>query len=148
MYITHVGKPLNWIALKLNAILQAIFSNHFLLRKLLYFDYFSKIVSKRPLNNKPTFVRIGDYRRRGDKPLSEPIMVQLTVTYMRHSASFIFVSAHFSCCSGNSVSHLTEITSWQHVCKQRESVFTRVCLGYPLGSTQVLDTLNYPVNKG
>ena len=43
-----------------------------------------KFVPKGPINNIPALVQIKAWRRQGDKPLSEPMMVSL---YMRHSAS-------------------------------------------------------------
>ena len=47
-----------------------------------------KFVPKGLINNIPAMVQIMGWRRPGDKPLSEPMMVNLlTHTYMRHSAS-------------------------------------------------------------
>ena len=40
-----------------------------------------------PINNIPTLVQIMAWRRPGDKPLSEPMMVSFNDAYMRHSAS-------------------------------------------------------------
>ena len=34
--------------------------------------------------NTPSLVQVMGCRQTGDKPLSEPMMVQFTVTYMRH----------------------------------------------------------------
>ena len=45
-----------------------------------------KFVPKGPINNNPALVQIIAWRRPGDKPLSEPVMVSLP-THMRHSAS-------------------------------------------------------------
>ena len=45
-----------------------------------------KFVGKGQINNIPALVQIMDWRRPGDKPLSEPMMISL-LTYMRHSAS-------------------------------------------------------------
>ena len=45
-----------------------------------------KFVPKGPINNIPSLVQIMAWRRSGDKPLSEPMMVSL-LTYMRQSAS-------------------------------------------------------------
>ena len=39
------------------------------------------------MNDKSALVQIMAWRRSGDKPLSEPMMVYLTDAYMRHSAS-------------------------------------------------------------
>ena len=44
-----------------------------------------KLVPKCPINNIPALVQIMDWRRSGDKPLSEPMM--FTDAYIRHSAS-------------------------------------------------------------
>ena len=47
-----------------------------------------KFVPKVRINNIPALVQIMAWRRPGDKPLSEPMMVSLpTHTYMRHTAS-------------------------------------------------------------
>ena len=46
-----------------------------------------KFVPKGPINNIPALVQIMAWRRSGDKPLSEPMMVNLSDAYMRHSAS-------------------------------------------------------------
>ena len=46
-----------------------------------------KFVSKGPIKNMPALVKIMAWRRPGDKPLSEPMMVSFTDAYMRHSAS-------------------------------------------------------------
>ena len=42
-----------------------------------------KFVPKGPINNIPTAVRM-DWRRIGNKPLSEPMLNQFTYAYMRH----------------------------------------------------------------
>ena len=47
-----------------------------------------KFVSKGSINNISALVQVMAWRRPGDKPLSEPMMVSLpTHIYMRHSAS-------------------------------------------------------------
>ena len=47
-----------------------------------------KFVPKGPNNNNPALVQIMAWRRPGDNPLSEPVMVSLLIdAYMRHSAS-------------------------------------------------------------
>ena len=46
-----------------------------------------KFFPKGPINNIPALVQIMVWRRPGDKPLSEPMMVFFTGAYMRHSAS-------------------------------------------------------------
>ena len=46
-----------------------------------------KFIPKGPINNFPDLVQIMVWRRPGDKPLSEPMMAQLTDAYMRHLAS-------------------------------------------------------------
>ena len=45
-----------------------------------------KFVPKGPINDNPALFQIMAWRRSGDKPLSEPMMVSL-LTHMRHSAS-------------------------------------------------------------
>ena len=44
-------------------------------------------VPKGPIDNIPALVQIMAWRRPGDKPLSEPMMVKFNDAYMRHSAS-------------------------------------------------------------
>ena len=46
-----------------------------------------KFVPKSPINNIPALVQIMVWCRPGDKPLSEPMMVNLLDAYMHHSAS-------------------------------------------------------------
>ena len=46
-----------------------------------------KFVLKGPINNIPALVQIIAWRLPGDKPLSEPMLVWFTDTWMRHSAS-------------------------------------------------------------
>ena len=47
------------------------------------------------MNNKPSLVQIMDCRQTGDKPLSEPMTVEFTDTYMHDSTSMSY--AHGSC---------------------------------------------------
>ena len=46
-----------------------------------------KFVPEGRIDNIPALVEIMAWRRSGDKPLSEPMMVKFTDAYMRHSAS-------------------------------------------------------------
>ena len=46
-----------------------------------------KFVPKVLIGNKPALVQIMAWRLTGDKPLSEPMMVNFADAYMRHSAS-------------------------------------------------------------
>ena len=46
-----------------------------------------KFVPHGPVNNIPAMVQIMAWRRTGDKPLPEPMMVYDTDVYMRHSAT-------------------------------------------------------------
>ena len=48
-----------------------------------------KFVPRCPINNIPALAQIMAWRRQGDKPLSEPMVVQFTDTYMPHSAWMI-----------------------------------------------------------
>ena len=43
-----------------------------------------KFVPKGPINNVPALVQIMAWRPSGDKPLSEPVVIQFTDAYMRH----------------------------------------------------------------
>ena len=45
-----------------------------------------KFVPKGPIDNIQALVQIMDWRRTGDKPLSEPIMTQFNDAYMHHLA--------------------------------------------------------------
>ena len=46
-----------------------------------------KFVPKGSINNIPALVHVMAWRRPGDKPLSDAMMVKFTDAYMRHSAS-------------------------------------------------------------
>ena len=46
-----------------------------------------KFVPKGPINNIPALVQIMAWCWPGDKPLSEPMMVKISDTYLHHSAS-------------------------------------------------------------
>ena len=43
-----------------------------------------KYVSKSGIDNKPALVQVMAWRRIGDKPLSEPTLIQFTDAYMQH----------------------------------------------------------------
>ena len=43
-----------------------------------------KFVPRSSIDNKPALVQVMAWRRIGDKPLPEPMMVQFTDAYMRH----------------------------------------------------------------
>ena len=43
-----------------------------------------KFIPRSPIDNEPAFVRVLAWRRRGDKPLPEPMLTQFTDAYMRH----------------------------------------------------------------
>ena len=43
-----------------------------------------KCVPRSPIDNNPTLVQVMAWRRTGDKPLPEPMMIQFTDAYMRH----------------------------------------------------------------
>ena len=43
-----------------------------------------KLVPKSPIDNEPALVQAVGWRRRGDKPLPEPMMTQFTDAYMWH----------------------------------------------------------------
>ena len=44
-----------------------------------------KYVPRGPIDNKPALVQVMAWRRKGDKPLTEPMMTQSIDAYMRHS---------------------------------------------------------------
>ena len=43
-----------------------------------------RFVPRSPIDNKPSLVQVMAWRRIGDKPLPEPMMIQFTDAYMRH----------------------------------------------------------------
>ena len=43
-----------------------------------------KFVPRSPIANKPVLVQVMAWRRRGDKPLPEPMLTQFTDAYMQH----------------------------------------------------------------
>ena len=45
------------------------------------------IVPKRPIDNKSSLVQVMAWRRKGDKPLHEPMMTQFNDAYMHHLTS-------------------------------------------------------------
>ena len=47
------------------------------------------LVPKGQSDNKPALVRVMAWRRRGDKPLPEPMLTQFTDGYMRHYEEMI-----------------------------------------------------------
>ena len=53
-----------------------------------------KFVPKGPINNIPALVQVMAWRRSGDKPLSDPMMVKSTDAYTRHSASMSEVKVY------------------------------------------------------
>ena len=43
-----------------------------------------KFVPRNPIANKPALVQVMAWRRAGDKPLPEPMLIQFTDAYLRH----------------------------------------------------------------
>ena len=43
-----------------------------------------KCVPRSPIDNKPALVQVMAWRRTGDNPLSEPMLIQFADAYMRH----------------------------------------------------------------
>ena len=67
----------HWDRDKIDAILQTTFSNGFSWMKMYEFRLtFHRSGPRGPINNIPTLVQIMAWRRPGDKPLSEPMMVR------------------------------------------------------------------------
>ena len=44
----------------------------------------AEFVPRGPIDNKPALVQVMAWRRKGDKPLPEPMMAQFTDAYMQH----------------------------------------------------------------
>ena len=90
-----VSPPTKWTHListywdrdKIAAISQTTFSNVFSWMKM--FEFWLKIslkfLPKGPIDKMAALVQIMAWRRTGDKPLSEPMMVYIADAYMRHS---------------------------------------------------------------
>ena len=62
-------------------IFKCIFLNE---NDIIVIEISSKFVSMSSVDNKPALVQIMVWRRIGDKPLPEPMMIQFTDAYMRH----------------------------------------------------------------
>ena len=43
-----------------------------------------KLIPRSPFGHKPALVQVMVWRRTGDKPLPEPVMIQFTDAYMQH----------------------------------------------------------------
>ena len=71
--LTHWGRD------KMDATSQTTFSSAFFLNENVWFPIkiSLKFVPKDPINNIPSLIQIMAWRRPGDKPLSEPMMVSL-----------------------------------------------------------------------
>ena len=78
-FLTHCGRD------KMDTILQTTFSSAFFWMKMFEFRWkvSLKFVPKDLINNIPALVQMMAWRRPGDKPLSEPMIIG----NMRHSAS-------------------------------------------------------------
>ena len=48
-----------------------------------------KFIPRSPVNNKPALVYVMVWHRIGDKPLHEPMMTQLTDSYIRHRGRWV-----------------------------------------------------------
>ena len=51
---------------------------------MLWFQFHWIFVPKGPIDNKSVLVQVMAWRRRGDKPLPEPMLAQFPDAYMRH----------------------------------------------------------------
>ena len=49
-----------------------------------------KCIPRYLIDNKPAFVQVMTWRLTGDKPLPEPMLIQLTDSYMQHYGYMIF----------------------------------------------------------
>ena len=69
----------HWGRNKKAAVSQTMFSNAFSFMKMFAFwlDISLKVVPKGPINNIAALIQVMAWRRSGDKPLSEPMMVRL-----------------------------------------------------------------------
>ena len=65
-------------------ISQTTFSNAFSSKVRFLTEISLKFDPKGPIDNNPALVEIMAWRRIGDKPLSEPMLIRFTDAYMRH----------------------------------------------------------------
>ena len=80
-YEAFIRVPLD----KMAVIWNMTFSNAFSWLKVLYFEPISpKFVPRDQIGNNAVLVQVRAWHRTGDKPLPEPMVAQLTDTYMRH----------------------------------------------------------------
>ena len=64
-----------------------------------------KFVSKGPINNIPALVQIMAWRRPGDNPLSEPIMVALPTHICVTRPQWVKTKSHVNCTKINKIRH-------------------------------------------
>ena len=135
-YLSHPTSWLGWRLLKLRSLTH---EQHFAddIFKRIFFNENVKIsirislnfVPKGPINNNPALVQIMAWRRSGDKPLSEPMMVSLLThicvtrpQWVNCSVSTIFELVKVSVRFFESHSYLTGVTAaelQQHLSKTK-----------------------------
>ena len=83
----HLNPP-DWIATVLaDDIFKSIFSNE---NDRIPFPISLKFVPRSPIDDNPAWVHVMAWHRIGDRPLSEPMMLQFTHAYMRHEGNISF----------------------------------------------------------
>ena len=89
LFVYHTDAETKW-----SPFAEDIEEMHFSEWKCINFDRdFIEIVPNCPTNNFPSLVQIMAWRRPGDKPLSEPMLVCFTDAYMRHRGSMSYVTS-------------------------------------------------------
>ena len=86
-----------WSRHKIDAILQMTYKNSFYYKKIVLFSQISlKLVSKRPINNKPALVKIMAWRWIGDKPLFEPMQACCSIQHVEFEWLTYFIMCPLS----------------------------------------------------
>ena len=100
---------------KMDAILQTIFSNSFLMTIVFCFKFHWGVPNGR-INNMPILVRVMAQRWSGDEPLSKPTMVSFTDAYVRGWAlmsltnSMEFHDQHYGDVIMSTMAQITSLT--------------------------------------
>ena len=103
---------------KMATILQTTVSNAFSWMKMYAFRLMSlKFVPKGPIDNITALVQIMAWRRLGDKPLSEPMMVRL-LTHICVTRSECLI-IHIPVCCARQQMHLNIKMHWKYYCVSR-----------------------------
>ena len=105
-----------------------IFKHNFLNENVLISNtIWLKFIPKGPIDNNTVLVEIMDWRRAGDKPLSQPMQAYIGDVYMRHLASMRYVTIFFNIFLCVSVNNLQVVD----ICSVVEMTLTSAMLVSP-----------------